>query len=140
MKTALQNKDTPRLTVIRSLIDATNARPVKTDIQVLSIIKKALRDSTIASEHYKIAEREDLVEKQESQTQILKEYSALVETLDDESITKVLQKILNEMKERKEPIRFGFVLQKALSSPDLHSGKVTRGDVVQSLQKLLPYK
>ncbi|POS82637.1 hypothetical protein EPUL_004535 [Erysiphe pulchra] len=140
LKTALQNKDTPRLTVIRSLIDASNARPVKTDIQLLALIKRALKDSTVASEHYKIAEREDLVEKQELQTQVLKEYSELVETMDNESITKVLEKVINELKEKKEPIRFGYVLHKALSSPDLPVGKVTRGDVVQNLQKLLPYK
>ncbi|RKF60080.1 Altered inheritance of mitochondria protein 41, mitochondrial [Erysiphe neolycopersici] len=140
LKTALQNKDNPRLTVIRNLIDASNARPVKTDIQLLALIKRALKDSTVASEHYKTAEREDLVEKQDLQTQVLKEYSESIETLDSESITKVLEKILNDMREKKEPIKFGYVLHKALSSPDLPNTKVTRGDVVQSLQKLLPYK
>ncbi|KAI6244851.1 Altered inheritance of mitochondria protein 41, mitochondrial [Erysiphe necator] len=140
LKTALQNKDTPRSTVIRSLIDASNARPVKTNIQLLAIINRALKDSTVATEHYKIAEREDLVNKQELQTQILQEYSAMVETLDEETIKKVLEGIVNDLKEKKEAIKFGYVLHKALSSPDLPSDKVTRGEVVKNLQKILPYK
>lgn len=137
MKTALQNKDTERLSVIRSLIDAANKRPPTSDFQMTGIIRRFKEDSIVASSHYKIAERPDLVAKQDLQTQILAEYSSEVPTVDHETINEVVQFVFESLKKEGPKIRFNHFLRRCFQHPKLENKDVHRGDVVKAVRLVL---
>lgn len=139
LKIALQNKETVKLTVIRSLINATRAKPIKNDIHVLALINKAKKENQMAIDHYKVAGRQDLVEKQEAIAGILEEYAGSVETISPEIVKKVVEEIIENFKARNEKVVHQQVLIKALKSPKLPSDKLDKADVLKVLQEILPF-
>ncbi|AEO66982.1 c44127a5-0dc4-4b9b-a819-27faa998b59a [Thermothielavioides terrestris] len=81
LKTAMRAKDANRLAVLRSVLAATlNAsktdKPIRTDVQLVSLLQKMARKSQEAAEEARAAGREDLVEKEEAQQRIFEEYAA----------------------------------------------------------------
>jgi uncharacterized protein len=79
LKTAMRAKDAPRLSVLRSLLSATlnaskTASPIKTDPQLVALIRKTQRASQDAADEFRAANRQDLVDKEEGQIQIMEEY------------------------------------------------------------------
>lgn len=81
LKAAMRAKDANRLAVLRSVLAATlNAsktdKPIKTDVQLVSLIQKSARKSQEAAAEARQAGREDLAEKEEAQQRILEEYAA----------------------------------------------------------------
>lgn len=79
LKTAMKAKDTVRLNALRSIIsEALNASktasPVRTDVQLVSLLKKSVRSMTAAADEFKQAGREDLVGKEMGQVGVLLEY------------------------------------------------------------------
>lgn len=81
LKAAMRAKDTNRLAVLRSVLAVTvNAskadKPIKTDSQLVGVIRKLAQQSQEAADEARQAGREDLVEKEEAQRQILEEYVA----------------------------------------------------------------
>jgi uncharacterized protein len=79
LKAAMKAKDTARLSVLRALIASTlnaskTSTPVKTNSQLVALLKKHLTASNDAADEFAKAGREDLVEKEQSQAAILSEY------------------------------------------------------------------
>ncbi|TQS36123.1 hypothetical protein Golomagni_03438 [Golovinomyces magnicellulatus] len=140
LKNATQNNDTLKLSVIQNLVDATQTKPIKTDIQVLALINKARKESDVAIEHFKIAERQDLVDKQVETNRILDEYSSSIETISADKIRSVVEGIIADCKSRSEPAKFGHVLNKAFKHPELPFEKVGRAEVLKVVQEIMPYE
>lgn len=81
LKAAMRAKDTNRLAVLRSVLAATlNAsktdKPIKTDVQLVNLLRKEAQKSAEAAAEARAAGREDLAEKEESQQRILEEYAS----------------------------------------------------------------
>ncbi|ORY63121.1 Yqey-like protein-domain-containing protein [Pseudomassariella vexata] len=81
LKTAMRAKDAPRLMVLRSILSSTlnaskTANPIQTDVQLVALLRKTVRASEDASAEFKGAGRDDLVEKEQAQIDVLKEYVA----------------------------------------------------------------
>lgn len=81
LKTAMRAKDAARLAVLRSVLAAvTNAsktaRPVATDAQLVALLQKTARASEDATAEFRGAGRADLVDKEQRQIDILREYVA----------------------------------------------------------------
>jgi uncharacterized protein YqeY len=79
LKTAMRAKDAPRLSVLRAIMSANlNAsktdKPIRTDLQLIALIRKMERNAAAAIEEAKAANRDDLVEKEQLQADILHEY------------------------------------------------------------------
>lgn len=76
LKTAMRAKDAPRLAVLRTLLAAiTNAsktsNPIETDSQLVALMVKSARMNQEALDEAKAAKREDLVDKEDAQLQII---------------------------------------------------------------------
>jgi len=76
----MQNKDSNRLSVLRSLMSQTlnaskTSTPIQTDLQMLALLRKTANASRVASAEFKGAGRHDLADKEESQLRIMEEYS-----------------------------------------------------------------
>ena len=104
LKAAMRAKDQARLTVLRSIISATNnaaktSSPIKTDVQLVALLRKTARASQDAAGEFRDAGRQDLVEKEEAQVRILEEYSAEsgVESLGEVELKAIIQNVMTEI-------------------------------------------
>ncbi|TPX14991.1 uncharacterized protein E0L32_004821 [Thyridium curvatum] len=104
LKTAMKAKDTARLGVIRSVISSTlnaskTASPIKTDAQLVALLRKQARSAQEAAEEFRAAGREDLVEKEEAQVRILEEYAAGsgIESIGEAELQPIVEAVLAEM-------------------------------------------
>lgn len=81
LKTAMRAKDTPRLSVLRAIMSANlnaskTSSPIRTDVQLVALIRKLQKSAQDAVAEAKGAGREDLVAKEEEQIRVLDEYVA----------------------------------------------------------------
>jgi len=72
--------------VLRAVISETNQAasgpsPIKTDLQILALLRKRKAASRAAAKEAEDAKREDLKEKQEKEIEILDEYASAVKTV-----------------------------------------------------------
>ncbi|KAJ4270073.1 hypothetical protein NW762_001746 [Fusarium torreyae] len=98
LKTAMRAKDAPRLTVLRAIMSANlnaskTSTPIKTDVQLVALIRKIQKSSADAAAEAKAANREDLVQKEEEQIKVLEEYIANsgVESLTEAQLKALVQ-------------------------------------------------
>lgn len=145
LKTAMLEKDTNRLNVLRSLIaDVTNSakhnNPVKTDMQLLSMLRKRQAASKQASNEFKAAGRQDLVEKEEGQVNVLEEYAGSVETMSDDDVREIVMKVVDEVKAEQPAgkVNMGDILKKLLSPGGSFDGRpVDRKEVSRIVKDVL---
>ena len=100
MKKALKSKDKERLSVIRMLISEIKKEQIDkkkdlSDDEILKIIQRYAKQRREAIEQYKKANRQDLVEKEEKELNIVLEF--LPEQLTEEEITKIVEESINEV-------------------------------------------
>lgn len=77
----MRAKDAARLTAIRSVLSATlnaskTANPIRTDAQLVALLRKTQRASDDAGAEFAAAGRQDLVDKERAQAAVLEEYIA----------------------------------------------------------------
>ncbi|EME79221.1 uncharacterized protein MYCFIDRAFT_183666 [Pseudocercospora fijiensis CIRAD86] len=145
LKTAMREKDTNRLNVLRGVIaDVTNSaktsNPIKTDMQLLALLRKRASAAKAASEEFKAAGREDLVEKEQSQVNVLDEYAGQVETMSENEIKDAVTKVVDEAKAAAESVKInmGDILKKILGPGGSLEGKpVDRSEVARVVKQTL---
>lgn len=100
MKTALKQKEKTKLSVIRMVRAAIKKEEIAqkrslTDAEVLQIISRELKQRNEALEGFQKAGRQEQVEQQEEEIEILKAY--LPEQLSDEELVKIVQLVIEEV-------------------------------------------
>lgn len=105
LKQAMRDKDKVRLRTLRSLRaalknqeieDREEGQGVTLDEQTqLKVLRKQIKQREDAIEMYEDAERDDLVEKEKEELQILKEY--MPEPVSDEELKRKIRSIIDEM-------------------------------------------
>ncbi|KAL6353366.1 hypothetical protein LRP88_13858 [Fusarium phalaenopsidis] len=98
LKTAMRAKDAPRLAVLRAIMSANlnaskTSTPIKTDVQLVALIRKIQKGAFDAVAEAKAAGREDLVQKEEEQIKVLDEYisNSGVQTLGEAELKALVQ-------------------------------------------------
>lgn len=81
LKAAMRAKDAPRLSVLRSIMSANlnaskTSSPIRTDVQLVALIRKLRKSAQDAVAEAKAAGRDDLVDKENQQMSVLDEYVA----------------------------------------------------------------
>lgn len=117
----MQQKDTARLNVLRSLLAevmnaAKSPNPVKTDMQLLSMLRKRQAAAKAASEEFKAAGRQDLIDREQGQVDILDEYAGGVETMTAEDVKAAVQSTIDGLKAQTPDLKAGQVM-KAIFAP-----------------------
>lgn len=79
LKSAMRAKDAPRLSVLRAIMSANlnaskTSTPIKTDVQLVALVRKIQKSSQDAAAEAKAAGRDDLVDKETEQIRILDDY------------------------------------------------------------------
>ena len=98
LKSAMRAKDKPRLAVLRSLLaEITNAsktpKPVSNDAALYSLLSKHIKASQAAIEEFEAAKRQDLVEKEQGQVDILEGYLGRIEVVGEEEIREIVKEV-----------------------------------------------
>ncbi|KAK6507056.1 hypothetical protein TWF481_005508 [Arthrobotrys musiformis] len=112
LKTAMKAKDREKLNVVKAILaEISNAgmaqppRPVKNDMDILKILQSMEKKHNVAIDSFKSAERQDLVDKEQLQLDIVKEYSGRVEVMAPEKIAEIVEEVVAKLKTKE-----GFVM------------------------------
>jgi hypothetical protein len=97
MKTAMRAKDSARLGAIRLLLAAVKQREVDEridldDMQVIEAIEKMLKQRRDSISQYQAANRQDLVDVEEFEVKVLREY--LPQALTEDEVNALLEKVV----------------------------------------------
>ncbi|KAK2590729.1 hypothetical protein QQS21_011579 [Conoideocrella luteorostrata] len=105
LKTAMRAKDAPRLSVLRAIMSANlnaskTSSPIRTDVQLVALIRRIQKSAQEAAVEAQAAGREDLVEKEDQQIRILDEYLAGsgVQTLGEAELRALIQEAIEASK------------------------------------------
>jgi len=142
IKTAMQAKDTNRLSVLRSLLTQTlnaskTSAPISTDLQMLALLRKTANASRAAAVEFKEAGRDDLVDKEESQLKIMEEYACSVETVGEDDIRSAVSAVVEKMKSEGATLQMGEVLKRVFAPAVLGDKPVERGNVAKIVKDIL---
>lgn len=102
MKSAMREKDTVRLTTIRMLrseillLSKEKKDAVVTDDQALACVEKLVKQRREAAKQFRAADREDLAEKEDQESLILKVY--LPEPMSDNEVAALIDQAFDELK------------------------------------------
>lgn len=140
----MKEKDKARLNVLRAILaDVTNSaktpNPIKTDMQLLSLLRKRSSAAKAASQEFKGAGREDLVEKEEEQAVIMEEYASGVETMSENDIRTAVTKVVEEAKAKamEAKVNMGEIIKKVLGPGGSLEGKnVDKSQVARIVKEL----
>lgn len=140
----MKEKDSNRLNVLRGLLaEVTNAaktnNPIKSDMQLLSLLRKRAASAKQASTEFKSAGRQDLVESEEKQAKVLEEYAGDVETMSNDDIRDVVMEVVEDLKAQQTgKLNMGDVLKKLLAPGGRLDGKpVERSEVARLVKEVL---
>lgn len=107
LKTAMKAKDKEKLNVVKAILaEISNAgmaqppRPIKNDMDILKILQSMEKKHNVAIDSFKTAERQDLVDKEQLQLDIVKDYSGRVEVLAPEKIAEIVDEVVAKLKKR----------------------------------------
>ena len=142
LKTAMQNKDSNRLSVLRGLLTQTlnaskTSNPINTDMQMLALLRKSANASRAASEEFKGAGRQDLADKEDLQLKVLEEYAGVVEVIGEDEIRSAVTQIVDSLRGEGAKIQMGDVMKKVLSPELLGTKPVEKADVAKIVKELL---
>ncbi|MCJ1255471.1 hypothetical protein MMC24_003287 [Lignoscripta atroalba] len=143
MKAAMKAKDTNRLNVLKALLAETanaskTSSPIKSDIQLLSLMRKRAAASRSAAEEFSAANRDDLRDKEVAQVAVLEEYASCVDTVGEGEITRITAEVIGRMRTEGLDVNIGTVL-KALVGPggELDGKPVEKGEVAKIVRASL---
>lgn len=142
MKTAMQQKDTNRLSVLRSLMAQTlnaskTSNPINTDMQMLALLRKASTAAKAASEEFKGAGRQDLADKEEAQVKVLEEYAGGVEVMGEADIRRSVEEVVTQIKTSGGKLAMGEVLKVVFAPENLGGKPVDKGEVAKVVKQVL---
>lgn len=105
LKAAMRAKDANRLSVLRAVMSANlnaskTASPIRTDVQLVALMRKIAKGAEDASAEARAAGRQDLVDKEAAQMAILDEYmqGSGVATLGEAELRAAVESAVQEVK------------------------------------------
>ncbi|KAG9191684.1 hypothetical protein G6011_10418 [Alternaria panax] len=117
LKTAMRAKNKPALNTIRALqadiINASKtAKPITTDGALYSLIQKQIKSSSASIEEFRNAKRQDLVDKEQAQLDVLNGYAKEIATVEESEIDALVKSAVEALEEGKRS--FGSVMGKVM--------------------------
>jgi len=140
MKAAMKARDTNRLNVLRGILaETTNASktstPFKTDIQLLSLLRKRAAASKAAAQEFGAAKRDDLRDKEEAQIAVLNEYASKVKVAGKDEVMETIAKVIEEMRTQGISVNTGSVLKAVIGAGGALDGRPVENAEVASIVK-----
>ena len=136
LKTAIKQKDTVRVSILRMLLAAIKNKEVEkiralTEDEFFALVKTSVKQHLESIESFKKGNRQDLVDKEEKELQILREF--LPAALTDDELSKEIEGAIATL-EAKSQKDMGRVIKYLLEKhPGRIDGKVLSGMVLKRL-------
>lgn len=117
LKVAMRSKNKPALNTIRGLqaeiINASKTtKPITTDGALYSLIQKQIKACSASIEEFRNAKREDLVEKEQQNLDVLKAYADEIPTVSESEVDSLVKSVVEGLEEGKRS--FGSVMGKVM--------------------------
>ena len=116
--------------MIRGIISETNQlasgpNAIKSDMQVLALLKKRKAASQAAAKEFENAQRDDLKEKQEKEIEILNEYAGTIQLVPEDELRRIVQTAVERLKQQdtKGALYPGSVMKELLQGGGPLEGK-----------------
>jgi uncharacterized protein YqeY len=137
LKAAMRAKNTLQLSVLRSLLaEIMNAQKTATpptdDLGILAIINKTRAKSQVSIDEATAVGRQDLVEKEQAQLDVLGQYADMVKTVGRDEIKEVVQRVVGELG---EGVKMGEVIK--VVAKELEGRPVVRAEVAGVVKEVL---
>lgn len=131
-KLALKSKDEVSLSALRNLkAEISNAQIEKrselNEEEILSVIKKKVKQHKDSITEFKAGNREDLVQREEAQMNTLNKY--LPEQMSEDQVKEIVRAVIDELKASKSD--FGKVIKEVI----MRANGATDGNVVSKIVK-----
>lgn len=119
LKAALRAKNKPALSTIRSLqaeiINASKtAKPIETDGALYSLIQKQIKGITTAIEEFHAAKRDDLVQKEQAQLDVLQKYRDEIPKVEKSEVDEMIESAVKAVEGAKA--NFGQIMGKVMGA------------------------
>lgn len=145
LKDAMRAKDTPRLNVLRAMISEYNNAsktntPIKTDTQLLAVLKKKRVASEAAAAEAKAANRSDLEDKNVQEIKVIDEYASEVKLVPEDEIRNIVSTVIESFNKATatSEAKVGDVLKELLKVGGRLSGRpVDNAQVLKIVNELL---
>jgi uncharacterized protein YqeY len=136
----MRARDASRLAVLRGILaDVTNSSktssPVKDDLGLLAILKKRRNTSQKAVEDFYLADRKDLVVKEQEQINILEEYAGTVQTMDEKEVRAVIEQVIESLRSDGRQITLGDAMKRTIGPGGALEGRSVEKPVVARIVK-----
>ncbi|KAF3216205.1 hypothetical protein TWF106_004176 [Orbilia oligospora] len=145
LKTAMKAKDKEKLNVVKAILaEISNAgmaqppRPVKNDMDILKILQSMEKKHNVAIDSFKTAERQDLVDKEQLQLDIVKEYSGRVEVLAPEKIAEIVDEVVAKLKQKDNFVmNMGMIIRDATARIAEIGGNASGAEVSAAAKRVV---
>ncbi|KAL2443927.1 hypothetical protein ABEF95_014103 [Exophiala dermatitidis] len=141
LKKAMRAKDTARLSVLRGTISeinqaASGANPIKSDMQILALLRKRKAASEAAAKEAEAASRPDLAEKQQKEIAVIDELVDTVKVMGPEEMRKTVRQVIETLKTTVSgELKQGVVLKELLKPDGVLADKPLDKKVLADLVK-----
>lgn len=131
------------MNVLRALLAeyanaAKTSTPIKTNIQLLSLLRKRVAAARAAATEFSAANRNDLKDKEEAQIAVLEEYAGGVKTVGEEEIKTVVGETIAKMRTEGLKLDMGPVLKSLVGPGGALDGRpVEKGEVAKIVRSIL---
>ncbi|KAK6350816.1 hypothetical protein TWF718_004002 [Orbilia javanica] len=146
LKAAMKAKDKEKLNVVKAILaEISNAgmaqppKPVKNDMDILRILQSMEKKHNIAIDSFKTAERQDLVDKEQLQLGIVKDYSSRVEVMSPEKVAEIVDEVVAKLKEKDQKFvaNMGVVIRDAHARITELGGNASSADISAAARKVV---
>ncbi|KAF2733310.1 GatB/YqeY domain-containing protein [Polyplosphaeria fusca] len=141
LKTALRSKDKLRLTVLRSLLaEITNAsktpKPIANDTHLLALLQKTIASSNKAIDEFEAAKRQDLVDKEKAQVDVLEGYVDEIPKLGADEVDSIIKDVVEGFAEGER--KFGRVMKEVARK--IAGRPADMQEVTRRIKEMVPEK
>ncbi|KAK6528847.1 hypothetical protein TWF694_004081 [Orbilia ellipsospora] len=144
LKKFMKAKEKEKLNVVKAILaEVTNAAmaqppaPVKSDTDILKILNSMEKKHKIAIESFQTAARQDLVDKEQSQLEIVKQYASQVPILTTEELNKLIEETIPKLKEDKTPVNIGTIVRDVTAKAKEMGRPVLGSDIAAAAKIIL---
>ncbi|KAK6361940.1 hypothetical protein TWF730_005646 [Orbilia blumenaviensis] len=142
LKNAMKSRDKEKLNVVKAILaEITNAamaqppRPVANDMDILKILQSMEKKHNVAIESFKSAQRQDLVDKEQLQLDIVKGYSGQVDVMSPEKVTQVVEEIVASYKQKDVALDMGSLMRDAKARIAELGGQASSSDIATAARQ-----
>ncbi|KAF3942114.1 hypothetical protein ABW19_dt0205472 [Dactylella cylindrospora] len=112
-------------------------KPVKTDLDILAILNSMEKKLATSIEEFKSVDRQDLVDKEQTQLDLVKGYAGEVDVMSPEDLEKIVVGLVEKGKEEGKKLNVGELVKATLAEVEAKGDVIMKSQVAAAAKKAL---